>query len=97
MRPSNNSDFRHKLEDFTGPATKPAVYKKRAAPKLPAPEPDISNERPRLFGKKKAPSAPKHSQHQYNSTELVIPKLNPVKEMQLIGKNKSVEVNFRNN
>lgn len=72
---------------------KPSVYKKRAPPK-PATPPV---ERPNSWGKKKPapqPSAVRkfESNGMLNGSEAIKPRLNPVREMQLIGRNKSVEV-----
>lgn len=75
-------------------ADKPSVYKKRAPPKPTA----APTERTNSFGKKKPapqPSALKkfESTRELNGqSDFSLPKLNPVKEMQMIGRNKSLEV-----
>lgn len=78
---------------FEGEADKPALYKKRAAPKPTGP----TFERPSSLKKKPAPqpSLPRkfESNVALNGSDIVKPKLNPVKEMELMsGRNKNVEV-----
>lgn len=74
-------------------ADKPTVHKKRAPPK-PATPP---LERPNSWGKKKPAPQPSalrkfESNAALNGSETIKPKLNPVREMQLMGRNRSVEV-----
>lgn len=69
------------------------MHKKRAPPK-----PDTAPiERPNSWGKKKPAPQPSalrkfESNGVLNTSDPIKPKLNPVREMQLIGRNKSIEV-----
>lgn len=70
-----------------------SIIKKRLPPKQPQPlpEPDMLVKRQNSYGKKKsAPLIPKVDNNIEAANQ--VPKLNPVKEMQIIGKNHGLEV-----
>lgn len=98
-----NTNFQQKLEGIDNNSKPTPVYKKRSAPK------PLSPEKPKLeskhsFGKKRQapqpqPALPKPPS--YNNTEINQnvsgfgkPKMNPVKEMELMAKNKTTEVSI---
>lgn len=81
--------------DFDVPLSSQSIMKKRLPPKQPQPlpEPDIPVKRQNSYGKKKpAPLIPMVDNKLEAANQA--PKLNPVKEMQNIGKNHGVEVRF---
>lgn len=86
-----SQDIQNSFESQESLADKPNVYKKRAPPAVPP------LEQPNSWGKKKPAPQPSdarkfESNGALNGSDKIKPKLNPVREMQLIGKNKSLEV-----
>lgn len=94
-----NDDNRNENFNDTSIAAKSAVYKKRTAPNFPYTPPPVH--RGNSFGKKKPAPQPHEIVKGYDpkfnaiKTEINLPKLNPVKEMEIIMKAKGVEVRLR--
>ncbi|KAJ6649151.1 Neither inactivation nor afterpotential protein C, partial [Pseudolycoriella hygida] len=87
-------DFQKSNATHESSISKPSVHKKRAPPTPVMAAPPM--ERPNSWGKKKPapqPSALKkfESHGALNGSEAIKPKLNPVREMEMMGRNKSAE------
>lgn len=94
---SSLNEFQQRLDEFDNQTKPPTVYKKRPAPKplQPQQQQQQSNlESKHSFGKKRQAPLPKPVPRVNTSENQTIngSKLNPVKEMELMAKNKSNEV-----